>query len=121
MTKCCQCPCAGKLLLGVWLTVGKRGDPDLGNTAAHRLTIGQGLDEHGVDADPLELLGAGHGLLPAEHEGIGAREDENIQALVAGVTGRLDAGIGLAPGDDRLSLGVATPLDESQYVCIPKG
>lgn len=98
---------------GIPLTVRENWHVQLPHTALHGLPVRQCLDEDGVDADALELQGPRQGLLPPVYEGVGAREHEDILALVPGVAGGLDAGVCLAPGDDCLSLGVTASCFES--------
>lgn len=89
------------------LTVREDRHIQFPDTALHGLAVWQRLDEDGVDADALEFEGPRQGLLPPVNERVGARQHEDVLALVPGIAGRLDAGVCLTPRDDCLALGVA--------------
>lgn len=91
------------------LTVGEQWHVQLLDTPAHRLTVWQCLDKHGIDTNSLELLGSRHGLFPSVDQGVGSRKNENVVPLVSCVAGRLDPSVGLASRNHRLALRVSTP------------
>lgn len=97
----------------VALTICENRHIQLPHAALHGLSVGQRLNEDGVNPDTLELQSPGQGFLPPVDESVGARQHENVLALVPGVACRLDAGVGLTPRDDCLALSVATSCSKS--------
>ncbi len=96
--------------------VGEGGQVDLFHGARHGVAVWQGFDEDGVDADALEFLGSGHGLVPAVDQRVCACEDEDVKAGVTGVDGGLDPSICFASADDGFAFGVAASWGGCQYV-----